>query len=57
MLYTSKAVLNMEQCSIGNQWRISVTGVMCEYLVVLVTILARFFGHIAAYEDQELRDS
>ena len=42
-LYTSKAVLNIEQCSIGNQWRVFLTGVMCEYFVVLVTILARIF--------------
>ena len=40
---TSTAVLKIEQCLIDNQCSALLTGVMCEYLVVLATILARLF--------------
>ena len=42
-LYINRAVLNTERCMIGNQWRFFLTEVICEYLVVFATILARLF--------------
>ena len=42
-LYTSTAVLKIERYLISNQCSAFLTGVMCEYLVVLATILARLF--------------
>ena len=57
-LYTNKAVLNIEQYSIGNQWRVFLTGMMYEYLAVWLTTLAKdYFEHIQADEDQEQIDS
>ena len=42
-LYTRKAVLEIERYLIDNQCSAFLIGVMCEYLAVLATILARLF--------------
>ena len=42
-MYTNKGVLKTERCMIDNQWRLFLTGVICEHLVVLTIILARLF--------------
>ena len=48
-MYTSKAVLNMEWCSIGNQWRVFLTGprymeIKFRICIILLLNMAQLFS-------------